>query len=73
MNGDGLAEVVTDGFPFNCFFFDPQGNFERAVRFGPSTPSPSTAVVGDLDGDGIPDLVSRDNGLFFSVLNPLGE
>jgi hypothetical protein len=61
-----LAVPFRDGGQSFVFYNDGHARFDTRVAFGPDTAAVSAAAVGDLTGDGWPDLVVGDQnvGLF---------
>jgi len=69
MNGDGLSDlVVLTANEILVLFLDGQGGVAREVRFLPPGGLPAGASVGDLDADGLLDLVVVVPGALVSAL-----
>ncbi len=61
-NGDGKLDLVVGSQyqnPVTILLGNGDGTFSNGVQ-GPTLTAPNSIAVSDLDGDGVPDLVTRD-------------
>ncbi|HEY4086403.1 MAG TPA: FG-GAP-like repeat-containing protein, partial [Bryobacteraceae bacterium] len=75
-DGNPDFAVVNTSNTITVYLGDGHGAFTQVSGspFATGLTSPNRAVVGDFDGDGIPDLaVSADSGTSFSILSGLGD
>ncbi|HXM20584.1 MAG TPA: VCBS repeat-containing protein [Terriglobales bacterium] len=85
LNGDGIPDIVGTAVPIgydpgNIFVLLGAGNrkFKKAIHFSSGGTEPSGIAVGDLNHDGIPDLVvanvgTQQGGDYGSVVVLLGK
>ncbi len=64
MNGDGALDVIAvhPGAQHAVYINDGTGNFPAARDFSAGWSSAPVVAVGDMDGDGLPDIVSGGSG-----------
>ena len=64
MNGDGALDVIAvhPGAQHAVYINDGTGNFPAARDFSADWSSAAVVAVGDMDGDGLPDIVSGGSG-----------
>jgi hypothetical protein len=68
LDGDGHVDVaVVNGFTLAIAFGDGAGGFGTPLLLPKSTATIDAVAIGDLDGDGLPDLVTSDGGAGVSV------
>lgn len=73
-NGDGLTDLATLNSPtvgpgLSVMLGDGDGDFGDPIPFATTVAHPTSLVVGDLNGDGKPDLAAGDaNGTTISLL-----
>jgi len=70
LNGDGMPDVVLTGASSDVSVLIAQagGQFKAAVGYslGQPSPLPQALVIGDLNGDGKPDVITANAGTFTS-------
>jgi hypothetical protein len=74
LNGDGFLDVVTASFAdgaLNIFFNNKTGTFNPAVSL--ASPGASQLAIADMNGDGLPDLVSADYNVSLFVQTSPGS
>ena len=79
MNHDGLPDIVLfEGYEGNgpaILFNDPQnpGSFRRTLPTSFPQAGTSAAIGGDMNGDGLPDIVISDDSMYKSVTVMLND
>lgn len=79
LNGDGILDMVTvgtngPGGVFTVRLGDGTGSFGQAVSYSTSTSAPTSIALGDMNGDGVLDLVmGATDGGTTSVLVSFGS